>query len=986
MEKAHHFFKRNLFPLLLVLVTGFLCWRNFTPGTWLSGWDTLHPEFNFPLNLKRAIFGVWREEQGLGTVAGHSHMADLPRILFLWLLSFIFPFNNLRYLYIFLCLILGPLGVYWYGKYLFLASPRKNPSGLESSTRRVGELAKLSSFLGGLFYLLNLGTLQHFYVPFEMFPTLYAALPWLFLSATKFIQKRKRKDLVMFSLITFLSTPMAYAAHLWYVYFLCLFLYLITLSFLNRKFKPAIILLLLTLIINSYWLLPNLYFLVNHSKDVPLAKTNRLFSEEAFLASKEFGTIKDVAILKNFLFNWSEYVGNGKFDYLLNEWRNHLANPKIEAIGYVAFNLVILGILTSLVKKEKYALALLPIFFACFLFILDIYTPIGGLLLKANINLSIVKEGFRFPFTKFSLPLMFTYAVFLSQGTNLLLMTIKKITKKPIFCYLSLFTLSFSLIFFMLPVFKGNLISPSMRIKIPQEYFALFDWFNQQEEQGKVAHFPIHTPYGWSYYDWGNSSTSQDAFGNLRGFFSSFQGAGFMWFGIKQPVLDRDFDRWNPVNEQFYREASYALYSQDVSLLEKVLEKYQVRWILVDENIIAPENRESNKFLYFQQMKDLFAFSDKITLAKRFGPQLSVYQNSLNVTYNDEFIVDNYVRVEPTYLWSYQDQAYWENGNYISGEGIYYPFRTFLDKQEKMPDDLLVITDESYLITLDQFPDEPIIIPHSTAVDLDILSLERRATSCNHRQPKHIERNRVRQDRIGYIEYISQRGSICDHFDFPELFQNQGYLLVVETKNVAGLPLRLCLSNYKTKKCDLYTSLSKSKDFLKHFYVIPPMGDYGAGFDLNIDNYAVGNTQSINHLKSIKIYSFPYTWLKEMKFVNSQKANNQKPNLLIFNQAFEKGWQAYQIKDKKSKIKNWLNSTFPMISGEKIPNHVLVNNWANGWLIDKPKIKNEKLKIYIVFIPQLLECLGFALWVTIPLILTRKVKIPKPFGFKTTQN
>jgi len=146
---------------VLLLVSFILVFNNYTPGTFLSGWDTLHPEFNFGLNFKRQIFGVFREEQGLGAVAAHSHMADLPRTTILYLFHFILPIDLLRYSYIFLNLIIGPIGMF-----LFL--------------NRVVIKNKIGSFLGALFYLLNLGTMQQFIVPFEMFTAQYVVLPWLF--------------------------------------------------------------------------------------------------------------------------------------------------------------------------------------------------------------------------------------------------------------------------------------------------------------------------------------------------------------------------------------------------------------------------------------------------------------------------------------------------------------------------------------------------------------------------------------------------------------------------------------------------------------------------------------------------------------------------------------------------------------------------------------------------------------------------------------
>src|SRR3989338_8878624 len=100
------------YPLLIAAITLWISATSYTSGTWLSGWDTLHPEFDFALNVERVINGVWREEQGLGALAGHSHMSELPRYVLLYLTSFVFPDHFLRYFYRYLCFIVGPLGIY----------------------------------------------------------------------------------------------------------------------------------------------------------------------------------------------------------------------------------------------------------------------------------------------------------------------------------------------------------------------------------------------------------------------------------------------------------------------------------------------------------------------------------------------------------------------------------------------------------------------------------------------------------------------------------------------------------------------------------------------------------------------------------------------------------------------------------------------------------------------------------------------------------
>ena len=97
MNKILQFLKLNIFPLLIILICGVLAWKNYVPNTILSGWDTLHPEFNFWLYFKRALNGVWMGHQGLGAVASQSHPAEIPRLLIYGLLELILPSNLARY-------------------------------------------------------------------------------------------------------------------------------------------------------------------------------------------------------------------------------------------------------------------------------------------------------------------------------------------------------------------------------------------------------------------------------------------------------------------------------------------------------------------------------------------------------------------------------------------------------------------------------------------------------------------------------------------------------------------------------------------------------------------------------------------------------------------------------------------------------------------------------------------------------------------------
>jgi hypothetical protein len=154
----------------------------------------------------------------------------------------------------------------------------------------------------------------------------------------------------------------------------------------------------------------------------------------------------------------------------------------------------------------------------------------------------------------------------------------------------------------------------------------------------------------------------------------------------------------------------------------------------------------------------------------------------------------------------------------------------------------------------------------------------------------------------------------------------------MEAKNESGLPLRVCLTNYTSKRCDLYANL---QDGLNVFF-IPPTDPEGQGYDVNLSNYAIGPIPSKNSLKSIKIVPLDYEFIKYQE-------NPKGEYLLINNQSYEKNWRAYEYQGGL-KIKS-------------LGKPVMINGWENGWILkDKPEDQ-----IIFFFLPQLLEYFGFLL-------------------------
>jgi hypothetical protein len=103
ITKLKHRFPLKLIPswpfFVLSLITITIAYLNYQPNTLLTGWDNLHPEYNFDLALKQAFYSVW-QQKSLGFLSGMAPAADLVRIVFLALLHGIgMDISILRYVY-----------------------------------------------------------------------------------------------------------------------------------------------------------------------------------------------------------------------------------------------------------------------------------------------------------------------------------------------------------------------------------------------------------------------------------------------------------------------------------------------------------------------------------------------------------------------------------------------------------------------------------------------------------------------------------------------------------------------------------------------------------------------------------------------------------------------------------------------------------------------------------------------------------------------
>lgn len=950
----------KMLPVTAIVLTWYLLLiNNFVPDTWLSGWDNLHPEFNLSLNIGRSLNAAWQEYQGTGLVGGMAHAADLPRQVILFLASFVLPTQLLRYFWVFLMLLIGPLGIYFLVRDVLIEGKKttKNMAGLVAS----------------LFYLLNLATVQYFFTPFETFVSFYGFFPWLLYFALKYLKLGKKKNLLHFFIVSLLATPAFYVQTLFIVYLIVLAIF--ALEIIVKKRMTGLIrglkLGLSVFATNAFWLLPVIYFSLTNTQVVQQSKINSIATVETQAMNEAAGSGKDIAGLKGFWFNYMDLSEDNTFDYLYKDWIDYAnSNPLTETNTYILFSLSLGGLLGGLFfKKNVWKFSGLLTFVFSYFMLASTNPPLDHLFRIVSEKIPLFLEIFRSVFTKWSIVMAFVYCL----GLAYLVSFLAKISKKVIFPVFVVAILIVQMVVSVKPSFEGNLISNTMKVEIPKQYFEVFDYFEKQPKEARIAFLPAQTFWGWNFYDWG------------------YRGSGFLWYGIEQPMLDRAFDVWSANNESFYNQLSEAIYSKDLISFENTLRKFQVTYLILDESITMSGN--SDEFLYESEIRDLISQSEHIRLEKSLS-LLDIFR--IDYQYGNQYVwtPKEFVLADVDLTYSSTDIVYDKYGDYVfDKEGITIPFANFdyrkgpevvFDGNKvKIQSEKLVFNGEKQLNIPEQFESDLSTLRINEEKQMEVvLEMDRESKNYVSRGLSEIRNCNLKTEGEVYREiegnkvtYRAGNNAVtCDFYNYPELELTQGYFLKIKGENLEGRSLKIYLQNWNNNKIDFETLLPRGE--FNEVFFISPKEVGGTGYTLNLETRAFGKISATNVIEEIQFIPVPTIALqgielvsegysnaaKDMVIIDSKKVGtgyysvetNSKEGLIVLGQGYESGWLGFGFEEDNLSV---FNKAFPWFMGD-ILKHTRVNSWANGWFVPE-----DNQKLIIVFWPQYLEYFGMTIMV-----------------------
>ncbi len=648
------FRKIDFFVVTIFLVSIYLFARSYIPGTFLTGWDNLHPEFAPALNISRSLFGVWQDYRGLGLYDGQSHVANLVHNLLAAVLSHIVNMSLVRYIVMFLLHAIGMLGMYFLLRHL------------------VKE--KWVAFIAALFYGLNIATIQQFYAPFEVFVYHFAFLPWIWLVCHKYITEGRIRLLLIFIAISFLASPQGFVPTVFLVSVLGLVMYFWLDIRVNKSPKRFIVLMLIYFAANAFWLIPYVYGAPGNASHIKDSRINEYSSELAYIRNQQRGDLVNALQMKGFMLDVQETDGT-KLEslMLMKNWRDYSSSlPYSTGYTFLFGSAVFGAYLLAKNRKSHLEFLLIPGIIGLFflanntVFIRDANTILRSFF-------PILNEALRFPFTKFSILFSASISVYLAYGLNALVAKYRIST----ICIGIV-----SIIIVSYPALQGDFISPLFRRQIPNEYFRVFEYFSDKPKDARIALMPINTFWSWQHKSWG------------------YAGSDFMWFGIKQPIMSRAFDPWSPYNEQFYNEIYYSYNNGGPNDLLKVLYKYDVSYLLLDKSLL---NDIGAKPVDYERITRNLSSNNEIRESYKSG-NLVVYAIVRNRDSKLFVQKDIPITTNSQSIHRHKDAVYAKYGDYVEGISdnpkLIFPFISiFSEKLQNSVDVNVEQTPRSIVIT-----------------------------------------------------------------------------------------------------------------------------------------------------------------------------------------------------------------------------------------------------------------------------------------------
>ncbi|MEK7616872.1 MAG: alpha-(1-_3)-arabinofuranosyltransferase family protein [Patescibacteria group bacterium] len=475
---------RDLLILIFIILTIVFLW--FSKGLIFAGGEEGIPFYDLDKTMQFVSY-AWQDISG-----GLPTQLNLNRIPYFSFLKIFYliglPGFLVQALHFFIIMSAGTIAIY----FLLRETVGKELSSKENN------LFKLVPLIGAIFYLLNPFSMTQIWgrgLYLQFFP--FALFPFVLLM---FILGLKNKNLI-FGLLGLLASVFfagsfgnpSYIFSFWIIIFICLIFYIIKNPDKKNIFFSVIYFLFMLagwVLSHMWWIYPfikissnqfsqalnntevNVGTLTGISKDYQLHSLLRLIHEGYFYRDQKFG------------------VSYSSLPFILISW----IIPLAALFSYKTF------------KKLKVFLFFSILFLFSLFICLGANKPTGWLFVPIFKTFPIF-QAFRNPFEKFGIVLTIAYAPFFAIGVAVISKKMGRVFKNTVSSYTILLVLIFLVCgVFLWPIWTGQFTAGGIKIspwvQVPNYYTDLNHWLNEQQDDGRIIHFPINPGDGLRYSGW----------------------------------------------------------------------------------------------------------------------------------------------------------------------------------------------------------------------------------------------------------------------------------------------------------------------------------------------------------------------------------------------------------------------------------------------------------------------------------------------------
>lgn len=548
--------KKQYGPILLSMVLTIITFASIRWGLYLLSNDNYSPELDPWLSFVRYLESpAWRSYRVLG-FASDSEQADIFRSFLYFLSSLALPKWSLGQVFSLVCLWVGTLSM----------------ASLATKIVRDHVTSKYNNvvfLVSGILYISTLWTAWVFNFNMMPYVTQFGFLPLLLISAFNLLKNWNYKNLLFFAFSSLLLSSTFVIATLFFVDFGILVFFLIFFGYVNKvKIKKIILSTLLFFSLQLFWILPFIQYSISTSNDVIDSYTNRTITANTIDLEKQMMTFVNSARFYTRLLGTVDDPATDSYIFPMSE--EFMGYDFYKVVSLLPFILSIIGLLFVLLQKKWKLLPLWFVMLALVILIANQNPPFGFIYTWLQSNFNIFYQVFRWVSSKLGQPYLLLLILTGTIGFISLLdfwnSFVKKRTSKY-FTLLILLLLFAPLLFFSEYLLKGDLFTKRATVELPSQYYQLAEYL-KDDPDGRIFYAPPANNGYFREYEWG------------------FVGSQFLGYIVPNPVLDMSLAIGSRVGEKGMIEINSDFNSGDKEELVQDLNKYDVKYVLVDRTLI----------------------------------------------------------------------------------------------------------------------------------------------------------------------------------------------------------------------------------------------------------------------------------------------------------------------------------------------------------------------------------------------------------------